>query len=296
MPGIPEDVSIDDIIIPKGRRRVNDEKVASLAKSIKAIGLLQPIVLTCDYHLIAGLHRIEAHRKLGRKTISSTLHQLSDVEAELAEIDENFERNALDALDWAKALKRRKELYEALNPQSKATTGAPLVAKRWQNSPENTGAESAPVSFTEDTAAKTGVSQRTIQEGVALGEAIPDDVAEILHDTPIARNKTELKKLAALSEEEQREAAKKIKSGKAKRVAEAAPNTNSKPRGRSKNGKPMSEVAPFKKANTTAGALLRLIDDIHRMCPNHPMHNQALNAVKQAMTILEQWKKGLAAA
>lgn len=65
------EVPLDEIIVPEGRRQVNEAKVAVLAESITEIGLLQPVGLTSDYHLVYGAHRLAAYRRLGRQNIPS---------------------------------------------------------------------------------------------------------------------------------------------------------------------------------------------------------------------------------
>ena len=55
-------VKISDIKVNPGRRAVESKPVAELAKSIAAVGLLNPITLTGDYTLVAGLHRLETAR------------------------------------------------------------------------------------------------------------------------------------------------------------------------------------------------------------------------------------------
>jgi hypothetical protein len=64
---------------PRFRKELGD--IASLAESIEEHGLLQPIVLTPDGTLIAGLRRIEAFRCLAGlryRSGSSTLPNLAD--------------------------------------------------------------------------------------------------------------------------------------------------------------------------------------------------------------------------
>ena len=58
-------VKISDIKVNPGRRGVLDNDVEELALSILDVGLLNPITLTGDYTLIAGLHRLEAVKLLG---------------------------------------------------------------------------------------------------------------------------------------------------------------------------------------------------------------------------------------
>ncbi len=50
-------VSINKIKVNPGRREVEAKDINDLAKSISEIGLLNPITVTPDHALIAGLHR-----------------------------------------------------------------------------------------------------------------------------------------------------------------------------------------------------------------------------------------------
>lgn len=67
----------------------------------------------------------------------------------------------------------------------------------------NVGADSAPT-FVEDTATKTGVSERTVQENVQIAESIPEDVRDAIRETPLAESKTDLLAIARLPESDQR--------------------------------------------------------------------------------------------
>lgn len=57
-------VVISEITATK-RRQLVQEKIQELAESIEQIGLLQPVLITPDKMLIAGLHRLEACKRLG---------------------------------------------------------------------------------------------------------------------------------------------------------------------------------------------------------------------------------------
>lgn len=109
-------------------------------------------------------------------------HQhLTDVSIELAEIDENLIRNELTVLERAEYLKRRKEIYEALHPETKQTTGRELAEKRW-----NATEIISPASFADDTAAKSGLTARTIRQDVQIASDISDDVKESTKGHPLA--------------------------------------------------------------------------------------------------------------
>lgn len=64
-------VPLDEIKMPKKLKRpVDEEWVATLARSIKSCGQIYPIVLGTDNVIVAGVHRFHALQKLGRKVAS----------------------------------------------------------------------------------------------------------------------------------------------------------------------------------------------------------------------------------
>jgi len=201
--------------VAPNRRRPEPDKVKMVADSILEIGLQNPIGVTKDFRLIHGRNRLEAFRLLGRPKIPAIVHDLDDLHAELAEIDENIARSPLTAMEQTKALARRKEIYETLHPETKTGKKA---AKTEGGKKARTPAAA---SFADDTAEKTGTSPRTVQRDVAIGQAIPDEIAELIKDTPIADNKRELKKLARLEPEEQKVVAQMLAEGEVDTVSEA---------------------------------------------------------------------------
>jgi ParB/RepB/Spo0J family partition protein len=199
-------VNINKIIIPQNRKRqLNPEKVKELKESIQEIGLLQPIIISSQNVLIAGLHRLEACKALGWNEIDCIIKDLGELDAELAEIDENLIRVELTVLERAELLKRRKEIYEAKYPETKASIGKELVNKRW-----HTTEKISVVSFAEDTAQKLGVTDRTIRHEIQIAKNIDDEVKSIIKTTPIADSKKDLLMLARLDSEKQKKVAEKI--------------------------------------------------------------------------------------
>lgn len=187
-------MNIEQIVVRQRHRDLNEAKVNELAESIKSIGLMQPIGVTEDEVLVFGLHRLEACRKLGWADIPTVTIQLDALDSELAEIDENLIRSELTVLERADHLSRRKEIYEAKHPDARPEN------KRLQGL--NTSAEiisalkSAPPTFAQDTAAKTGLTDRTIRQEVQISNSIPADIKQALRGTPLADNKTELLQVA----------------------------------------------------------------------------------------------------
>ena len=88
-------IAINKITVGQGRRAVVPEKVRDLAESIKVLGLLNPITVTPNHKLIAGLHRLEAVKMMSWDEVDVNVLDLDSLVAELAEIDENLIRNDL---------------------------------------------------------------------------------------------------------------------------------------------------------------------------------------------------------
>lgn len=82
-------------------------------------------------------------------------------------IDENIRRVGLTEAQYGKALKRRKELYEALHPETRKGNTSERAGVKRQN-------VALQPSFAADTAAKTGTSRRTVERSVALAEKLDD--------------------------------------------------------------------------------------------------------------------------
>lgn len=207
-----QDYPIAAVVITPGRKVGDAGVIKGLASSIEEIGLLHPISVTQHGRLIAGMKRLAAFKRLGRTHIPAFIHDVDMLHAELAEIDENLQRHTMTALEHSEALKRWKQIYEALHPETKAGK-AGGHAKH--------GSANDNLSFADDAAEKTGQSARTVQRAVEVAEKISDEAADLIRDTPVADNRSELKRLADLPEPEQVKAAEAIASGKAKSVSEA---------------------------------------------------------------------------
>jgi ParB/RepB/Spo0J family partition protein len=115
-------IKVSSITVPEGRLRKPDkEAVQELAISIKETGLLQPIIVRREtsgkkFRLIAGGHRLDAHKLLGRDEIAAEVRIADDTRiAELAdiiaEIDENVRRNGLTEGEVKLHTKRRRDAY-----------------------------------------------------------------------------------------------------------------------------------------------------------------------------------------
>jgi len=206
-----EDVPIDSITIPKDRRKINHERVKGIAASIKRVGLLHAIGLTNAYELCYGGHRLEAAKLIGWKTIPCCFVD-DDTAAELAEIDENLERQNFDALEFSQAVAKRKRLWERINPE-RVQHVAGGKAKAEKSASDKMSLAETP-HFSEETAELANVSRKTVERAVAIGEKLTDKAAEILADTKAADNKTVLAQVAALPPAKPPAAAKRAAAGK----------------------------------------------------------------------------------
>ncbi len=137
------------------------------------LGLLNPITVTPDYRLIAGLHRLEAVKLLGWDEVEVNVLDLDSLDAELAEIDENLIRNELHYIERGEQLKRRKEIYELKYPETRK-------GQYGHKGNETIKAENDTMTFSEDTSQKANLSQRTIQREIQKAECLDPKVKEAI--------------------------------------------------------------------------------------------------------------------
>ena len=97
-------VKISKIKINPGRREAEPKAIEEMARSITAVGLLNPITLDQNSTLVAGLYRLEAAKLLGWTEIECTVSSMDGLQAELAEIDENIVRTRLNRQELGEQL------------------------------------------------------------------------------------------------------------------------------------------------------------------------------------------------
>jgi ParB/RepB/Spo0J family partition protein len=215
-------VPIDAIAVGNGyqRRAVNEAKVAELAGSILEIGLLNPITVDQDAHLIAGAHRLAALRLLEWTQVPVcvvSVHNDGDrLRAQLACIDENLSRSDLTELERGEALAERKRLYLELHPET-----AQGGDRRSEDAVSNGHDDRLVPTFAADTAAKTGTSDRTIRRAVQIGTDLAPEARDAVRNTPTADNQQDLLRLSRMAPEQQVPVAQKIATGQAKSVGDA---------------------------------------------------------------------------
>jgi len=99
-------INIKDISV-KNRIRVNLGNLNQLMESIRHYGLMNPIIVTPRYELIAGQRRLEAVKRLGWQTIEARIvDNMSDADKLEMEIDENLHRRPLNPDELADGYSR----------------------------------------------------------------------------------------------------------------------------------------------------------------------------------------------
>ncbi len=103
------------------RRSMDDAALQELAASIKAQGLMQPIVLRSrasgGYEIIAGERRWRAAKLAGLTTVPAVIRDVSDQRAVAMALIENIQRQDLNPLEEALALQRLQDEFELTQQQ-----------------------------------------------------------------------------------------------------------------------------------------------------------------------------------
>jgi len=177
------DIAIECIVVDPhdGRRALNEAVVAGLVQSIASVGLLEPILVTPiggsqQVALVAGLHRLEACKRLNHERIKATrLEGIAGMAREEIEIAENLIRAELSPAERASHYKRLKEIYETKHPETRK--GAQGGGRAGKGTRRRTG--SAKSSFSAATAGKTGRSKRSIEREVRRADQLGDELQRI---------------------------------------------------------------------------------------------------------------------
>lgn len=216
-------VPISEIKIHSGRREARAEDIRELAGSISEVGLLHPITVDRGHTLIAGLHRLEAAKLLGWTEIECMVSGLEGLQAELAEIDENFVRADLSPVDYGDLLLRRKEIYEALHPETKVGVAQAAGMNRAVGNNVTDKMSATLKSFVDDTAEKLGVDPRTVRRDIQTAKNLTPEAKNMIREADTKITKKDALNLSRLSPEQQSEAAKRLVSGDIRSMDEYRP-------------------------------------------------------------------------
>jgi ParB family chromosome partitioning protein len=199
-------------------READPATVATLAASIKEVGLINPItvfatevfeadIMVPGFRLVAGLHRLAACESLGMTEIEVHVVELDQLHLQLAEVDENLCGTKLTPAERSLFTKRRKDIYLALHPETRATKDGAFKGN--QHTGKVVGDN---LSFSSDTATKTGVTTKTVEREAARGEALGEEVLAQVKGTSLDKG-VELDALAKMGKDQQRDLVAKAKTG-----------------------------------------------------------------------------------
>ncbi|MDP1520761.1 ParB/RepB/Spo0J family partition protein [Porticoccus litoralis] len=109
------------------RRDMHPEALEELADSIRAQGVMQPIVVRSlgedSYEIIAGERRWRASQLAGLETIPALIRNVSDESAMAMALIENIQREDLNAMEEAQALIRLQEEFGLTQQQIAQAVG-----------------------------------------------------------------------------------------------------------------------------------------------------------------------------
>jgi len=203
-------IRIDDVVVNDRLRPLDMAKVADLAESISKIGLLNPISVTPDRVLLAGRHRLEAMRLLGKRVIEARVVDLEGLRRQLAEVDENLIRSELSVLERAEHLGRRRLIYEDMHPETVRPKGG-----------RRPGNVVLGPTFPDDAAAKVGLTARSVRRDLQIADGICDEARDVLRGTPMADARNELLAISRMAPDVQLRVAGKLVKGECRTALQA---------------------------------------------------------------------------
>jgi len=111
------------------RKHFDEDSIKKLAKSIKKIGILAPIIVDQDYKILFGERRYRAYKLLGmRKRIPVIVKRIDPKERLLFQLVEDLHKEQYPPIDLAKAIKS----FMEANNLSLRKTASILGISRWK--------------------------------------------------------------------------------------------------------------------------------------------------------------------
>ena len=119
------------------RQTVDPESIAELAESIRAQGVVQPVLVRplagegdaeARYEIVAGERRWRAAQHAGLERVPAVVRPLSDAEAALAALVENVQREDLSAIELARALRSILEISGGTHKEVGSSIGMSRAA------------------------------------------------------------------------------------------------------------------------------------------------------------------------
>lgn len=160
-------VLIDGIEVGARLRQIDPERVDALVASIAEIGLRTPITVMSRANgddtrliLVAGLHRLEALKRIGEESTDVIIVPDDEVQAELWEIAENLHRADLTKEQRDVQIRRYAELLQLKVRKDQSVQSAPIVSKRQD------GKGHRQTGLAKKIAEQTGLSKSTVRRAL----------------------------------------------------------------------------------------------------------------------------------
>src|SRR5215831_16127303 len=128
-PAAPQEISLDliDSNPYQTRRRIKEESLNELTESIRASGVVQPVVLRPGangrFQLVAGERRWLASKRAGKRAIPAVVRQIPNEQAMEITIIENLQREDLNPMEQARAFERLSREFNLTQEQIASRTG-----------------------------------------------------------------------------------------------------------------------------------------------------------------------------
>lgn len=186
-------IMLDEIVVSDRHRPVDADAVAKLAKSIKSIGLQYPITVRSKdgaFELVAGRHRVEAHRALGFDRIAANVVRWSDLDARMWEISENLHRAELTVSQRAEQVAEFVRLAKEKREREKPAQLAQVSGGRG-----NEGGDSL-------AARELGITREEVRRAEKI-DAIAPEAKEAAKEAGLDDNQSALLRVAARPASEQ---------------------------------------------------------------------------------------------
>lgn len=198
-------VKVSDVKVQTRLRATNEENIQQIAESIRRVGLINPISIDDDFNLIAGFHRLQAHKLLGLNEIPAIISGQKELKARLQEIDENLKRAELTAIEKSMHIEERENILKQLDQMAvKGDNRFSTASKSTQR----------------HRASEIGMSRRNYQYHKEL-ENLHPEVKDLLNDTPYASKLLDLVLLARQDDDIQLKVANLIITGKSHSIKRA---------------------------------------------------------------------------
>ncbi|MDI6823349.1 MAG: ParB/RepB/Spo0J family partition protein [Bacillota bacterium] len=126
--GLVQDIALEQVRPAPGqpRQRVDEEGLAELAQSVRAHGVLQPVLVrpvAGGYELVAGERRWRAAQLAGLKTIPAVVKEVDEAERLELALVENLQREDLNPMEEAAGFRQLLEKFGYTQEQLAARVG-----------------------------------------------------------------------------------------------------------------------------------------------------------------------------